>query len=217
VNDDPETARQIAELQLGQRPLLVLDVDDVLIEFITPFIRFLDAQGLDMALEAPRLYGKITRRQTGEVIDRALVASLLDGFFATQDRWQSPLERAVEAVSSLSAKADVVLLTAMPHRHRALRRTHLDRLGFPYPLVTTETAKGPAVHRLRGATPRPIAFVDDTPHHLVSAREAIDDAHLFHLMAVPSLRQFLAPLPERIEIVDDWHEAETRIAAALRI
>jgi hypothetical protein len=217
MSEDPETARQIAELPLGQRPLLVLDVDDVLLEFITPFMRFLDAQGLDMALEAPRLYGKITRRQTSEVVERALVASLLDGFFATQDRWQTPLADAVAAVSSLSADADVVLLTAMPHRHRALRRAHLDRLGFPYPLVTTETAKGPAVQQLRGATLRPVAFVDDTPHHLVSARAAIDDAHLFHLMAVPSLRQFLAPLPERIEIVDDWRDAETRIAAALRV
>jgi len=28
MSDDPETARQIAELALDERPLLVLDVDD---------------------------------------------------------------------------------------------------------------------------------------------------------------------------------------------
>ena len=141
----------------------------------------------------------------------------LTDFFASQDQWQSPLAGAVEAVSTLAADADVVLLTAMPHRHRAVRRAHLDQLGFPYPLLTTETAKGPAIRQLRGATQRPVAFVDDTPHHLVSAREAIEDAHLFHLMSVPSLRRLLAPLPDRIEIVDDWREAESRIATALRV
>ncbi len=215
MSEDPETARQIAELTLGRRPLLVLDVDDVLIEFITPFMRFLDTHKLAMSLEPLRLYGDITRQQTREVVDRATVSSLLDGFFASQDLWQSPLAGAVEAVSSLAADADVVLLTAMPHRHRALRRAHLDRLGFPYPLLTTETDKGPAIRQLRGATPRPVAFVDDTPRHLASARDAIEDAYLFHFMSVPALRALLAPLPDRIEIVDDWREAESRIATVL--
>ncbi|GLS38789.1 hypothetical protein GCM10010869_43860 [Mesorhizobium tianshanense] len=34
MSDDPETARQIEELAADDRPLLVLDVDDVVLEFI---------------------------------------------------------------------------------------------------------------------------------------------------------------------------------------
>jgi hypothetical protein len=217
MSDDPETVRQIAELAPGTRPLLVLDVDDVLMEFIAPFMRFLDAQGLHLSLETFRLHGNITRRETGEALDYEAVSTLIDDFFAAQDRWQSPLAGAVEAVAELSDQADIVLLTAMPHRHRAVRRIHLDSLGFPYPLLTTEAAKGPALRRLLGATPRPIAFVDDTPHNLVSARQTLADVHLFHLMGMPALRPLLSPLPERVEIVDEWHEAGPRIAAALGI
>ena len=36
MSDDPETARQIEELSADDRPLLVLDVDDVVLEFIRP-------------------------------------------------------------------------------------------------------------------------------------------------------------------------------------
>ena len=49
-------------------------------------------------------------------------------------------------------RVEIVLLTAMPHKHRATRRAHLDALGLTYPLLTTEMAKGPALARLRGTT-----------------------------------------------------------------
>lgn len=217
MSEDPETARQISELTLSTQPLLVLDIDDVLIEFVAPFMRFLDTQGLDLSLETMHLHGNVTRKKTREVLDREAVSGLVDAFFASQALWQSPLAGAVEAVSALSANVDVVLLTAMPHRHHAVRRVHLDRIGFPYPLLTTEAAKGPAIRQLRGEARRPIAFVDDTPHNLVSARESVEEAHLFHLMAMPSLRALLPPLPERIEIVDDWREAGSRIASVLDV
>jgi hypothetical protein len=34
------------------------------------------------------------------------------------------------------------MLTAMPHKHRVVRRAHLHALGLTYPLLTTEMAKG---------------------------------------------------------------------------
>jgi hypothetical protein len=217
MSEDPETARQIAELSLDTRPLLVLDVDDVLLEFVRPFTLYLDAQGLELSLKTFRLHGNISIRKTGEAIDREEVSALIDTFFAAQAAWQSPLDGAVEAIAGLARNAEIVMLTAMPHRHRATRRAHLDGLGFPYPLLTTETAKGPAIRELRGATPRPVAFVDDIPHNLVSVRAAVSEARLFHLMAMPSMRSLLPPLPENIEAVDDWREAAPKIAAALGI
>ena len=99
------------------------------------------------------------------------------------------------------------MLTAMPHKHRAIRRAHLDALGFPYPLLTTETAKGPAIRQLRGEHPRPVAFVDDIPHNLVSVRAAVADAHLFHLMAHAGMRDLLPPLARRHRIAADWRDA----------
>ena len=215
MSDDPETARQIAELAADDRPLLILDVDDVVLEFIRPFPNFLKARGFGLTLASFRLTGNIAEQATGRLVEQAEVTALLDDFFHTQADWQSITDGAAEALSALGDRAEIVMLTAMPHKHRAVRRAHLDALGLNYPLLTTEMAKGPAVAKLRGGKGRPIAFVDDQPPNLVSARHSVADAHLFHLMADNSLREFLPPIPDDIVVVQDWPEAAPKIAAAL--
>jgi hypothetical protein len=215
MSDDPETARQIAELAADDRPLLILDVDDVVLEFIRPFPNFLKARGFGLTLASFRLTGNIAEQATGRLVEQAEVTALLDDFFHTQADWQSITDGAAEALSALGDRAEIVMLTAMPHKHRAVRRAHLDALGLNYPLLTTEMAKGPAVAKLRGEKGRPIAFVDDQPPNLVSARHSVADAHLFHLMADNSLREFLPPIPDDIVVVQDWPEAAPKIAAAL--
>lgn len=217
MSDDPETARQIAELARDDRPLLVVDVDDVLMEFVRPFTRYLDSHGLELGLSTFRLHGNIADKTTKAAIEDGRTSELIDDFFRAQDQWQEAVADAADTMAALAGNAEIVMLTAMPHRHRAVRRRHLDRMGFPYPLLTTEMPKGPAIRRLRGDTGRPVAFVDDIPHNLVSVRAAVADAHLFHLMAMPSLRALLPPLPDDMIVVEDWSDAAPRIAAALGI
>jgi hypothetical protein len=215
MSDDPETARQIAELAADDRPLLILDVDDVVLEFIRPFPHFLKSRGFGLTLASFRLTGNIAETASGRLIEQPEVTALLGDFFDTQADWQSVTDGAEQALASLGDRAEIVLLTAMPHRHRAVRRAHLDTLGLPYPLLTTEMAKGPAVAKLRGSKGRPVAFVDDQPSNLVSARNSVADAHLFHLMADNSLRAFMPPVPDDIISVEDWRDAAPKIANAL--
>jgi len=217
MSDDPETARQIEELAADDRPLLVLDVDDVVLEFIRPFPRFLEARGLGLTLNSFRLTGNIAEKVTGRLVEQTEVTTLLDEFFDKQAEWQSVTDGAAEALARLGEHAEIVLLTAMFHRHRAVRRAHLDALGLTYPLLTTEMAKGPAVAKLRGTKGRPVAFVDDQPLNLISTRKSVVDAHLFHLMADNSLREFLPPLPDDITVVQDWQDAMPKIAEALGV
>ncbi|MEI9417221.1 MULTISPECIES: hypothetical protein [unclassified Mesorhizobium] len=215
MSDDPETARQIEELAADDRPLLVLDVDDVVLEFIRPFPHFLKARGYGLTLASFRLTGNIAETASGRLIEQPEVAALLGDFFDAQADWQSITDGAAKALTGLGDRAEIILLTAMPHRHRAVRRAHLDALGLSYPLLTTEMAKGPAVARLRGKTGRPVVFVDDQPANLASVRESVADANLFHLMADNSLRSFLPSVPDDVIVVQDWHQAAPKIAAAL--
>lgn len=217
MSDDPETARQIAELSLDGRPLLVLDVDDVLLEFVRPFPRYLETRGFELKLASFRLTGNIAERASGRIPEQAEVSALIDAFFQVQAEWQTMIEGAAEAIAELSGGAEIVLLTAMPHRHHAARRVHLDALGLSYPLLTTQMAKGPAIAALRGPAQRPVAFVDDQPLNLVSAQESVTDAHLFHLMADNSLRTLLPPPPDGVIVVDTWRDAAPRIAEVLGI
>lgn len=217
MSDDPETARQIAELAADDRPLLVLDVDDVVLEFIRPFPRYLASLGFELRFESFSLHGNVVERATGARLDDARVSELIHGFYAAQDDWQTVPDGAAEALAGFGDAIEIVLLTAMPHRHRATRRALLDRLGLAYPLLTTERAKGPAIRLLRGRHLRPVAFVDDMHHNLLSVREAVADAHLFHLMADNSVRRLMPPTPDGIMELGDWREAGPRIARALGI
>ncbi|HRP79645.1 MAG TPA: hypothetical protein PL183_11210 [Aquamicrobium sp.] len=213
---DPETLRQIELLSHDRRPLLVLDVDDVLLHFVAPLVRYFEHHGCTLRLETFRLFGNVFEIESGAALANERVAALLDGFFGAQTEWQTPVEGATRAVATIARTAEVVLLTAMPHRHRETRRVFLNRIGLPYPLLTTEMAKGPAIHRLRGETGRAVAFVDDMPHNLASARTAVADAHLFHLIADNSLRTLLPALPPDTAVAMDWQEAGAAIERALR-
>lgn len=215
MSDDPQTARQIAELAASNLPLLVLDVDDVILEFIRPFPRYLQSRGYELRFDSFALNGNVFDRATGERAPKEVVHQLVDDFFVVQDDWQEPAEDAAETIANIARAAEVVLLTAMPHRHWATRRRLLDRFELNYPLLTTERAKGPAIKALRGNHPRPVAFIDDMPYNLVSAREAVHDAHLFHLMADTSMRALMPPLPDGITMLDHWRDAEPEISRAL--
>jgi hypothetical protein len=215
MSDDPETVRQISELARQDRPLLVLDVDDVVLDFIGAFRNYLRFEGFELSLTTFRLHGNIRRLSDGITVSDPDVSALIDAFFACQAKWQRPMEGVAEALETIGNSASIVLLTSMPHRHRPVRRAHLDGLALPYPLLTTETPKGPAIAMLRGASGKPVAFVDDIPRNLVSVHEAVPDAHLFHLMASDHMRSLLPPLPAGITPVADWQEAMPKIIAAL--
>jgi len=217
MSDDPETLRQIEELSHDSRPLLVLDVDDVLLEFVRPLPRFLEKRGYRLTLESFRLFGNITHVESGRTIEPEEATGLIDDFFMEQADWQAMTEGAAEALAHFGDRAEVILLTMMPHRHRDARRLHLEALGMNYPLLTTEMAKGPAIKRLRGDSNRPVVFVDDQPRNLASARESVPDVHLIHLMADNSLRKMLPEPPDGAYVVEDWKEATPIIAAALGI
>ncbi len=214
---DPETLRQIEELSLDPRPLLVLDADDVLLHFINPCPRFLEANGHELRMGSFRLTGNVFEKASGRPLEQEQVRALLDAFFAAQAEWQTLHDGAAEALAELRRGAEIVMLTAMPHRFRDIRRAHLDALGLPYPLLTTEMAKGPAIARRRGDSSRPVAFVDDLPPNLVSAREFVPDAHLFHLMVDERLRTLLPPVPAGVTLVQSWTQALPLIAEALGI
>lgn len=84
-----ETLRQIEELASDDRPLLVLDVDDVVLEFIKPFPRFLERRGLRLTLKSFHLTGNIAEAASGRLVEQPEVTALLDEFFETQAEWQS--------------------------------------------------------------------------------------------------------------------------------
>ncbi len=212
MSDDPETRRQIAALAQGVRPLIVCDVDEVVLEFVRPFRDWLGTQDLLLKTDSFRLHGNIVGRNSGEAVENAKVSSLIEAFFACQHEWQEPVAGAIEHMALLSQSADIVLLTAMPHRHREKRMELMERTGIGYPLITTEMAKGPAVRALRGSDERPVVFIDDIAHNHISVAASVPEAALIHLMAFTDFLPVMPPLPNDVFQANGWPQAAARAA-----
>ncbi len=198
-------------IQLTGRPLIVCDIDEVALEFITPFRNFLLSQGHDLLARSFRLQGNVVFTETGEPIAEAGMKALLEAFFLTQDAWQTPAPRAVETLAALAADVDLVFLTAMPPRHTALRRKLLDQHGLTYPLLATEAPKGPVIRQLISDVTVPTVFIDDIARNLQSVREHVPECLLINLMANEDFR-LMSPFPgDGILIAESWAEAEVII------
>ncbi|MDX3929048.1 MAG: hypothetical protein QHC90_25010 [Shinella sp.] len=196
---------------LGDRPLIVCDIDEVALEFLTPFRNFLLSRGHDLLPRSFRLHGNIVTLPDGGVTADDLVAILLEDFFATQEDWQGAAELAVDTLTALGREADVVFLTAMPPRHEAARRRLLDRLGLPFPMVATEDAKGPVVRALHRQRPLPAVFIDDISRNLQSVRDHAPETLLVHLMANAQFRAMMPDPGDGILKATGWADAAEHI------
>lgn len=203
----PDTRAQIAATPFGGRPLVICDVDEVVLSFIAPLERHLDLLGYDLLARSYSLAGNIIHRQSNTPLAGRDVHALLHSFFAEATATQTPVPGAADALAALSLEADVVLLTNMPAPYRADRIAALARFGIDHPVITNEGPKGAAARELAERSAGPVVFLDDSPANITSVRDAVDGVRLIHFVADP---RFLA-LAEPIDGVDlrtgDWREA----------
>ena len=201
------------DLDLRERPLIVCDIDEVVLEFVTPFEAFLTHNGHELRATSFRLHGNVFNRADGTETPGDQVSQMLEAFFEAQDEWQTPVSEAADSLARLSEQADIVFLTAMPPRHRDVRRSLLSRHGFDYPMIATESPKGPAVLALHGTRAQPVVFIDDIFVNLQSVRTHVPETLLVNLMANDTFRA-LAPHPgDGVDIATDWRHAEALIKA----
>ena len=209
----------IEALSRSDRPLVVCDIDEVVLEFVAPLMAFLESHGHEYRPVSFKLTGNIYFKETGEAVEKHIVSDFLDRFFGEHDTWQTPVSGALETLAGMQSAhdADVVFLTAMPPRHHARRRALLDAHGFPHPMIATEDAKGEAVAALTRHHPkRPVAFIDDLPPNHISVLGAVPDALGLHLMAYKPLRPHLPAMPQGVTSVEDWPGVAAEFAKFLQ-
>ncbi|MBP1860912.1 hypothetical protein J2Z75_004433 [Rhizobium herbae] len=198
-------------IHLSDRPLIVCDIDEVVLEFVTPFRDFLRSSGCDLLPRSFRLHGNVVRLDSGEPVADQMTTDFLEEFFTLQDAWQTPADRVVDTLASLSVDADIIFLTAMPPRHTGVRRALLDRHGLHYPLLASEEPKGPIIKRLHDARTVPLVFIDDILRNLQSVRTHAPECLLVNLMANAQFRA-MAPDPgDGILKADSWTDAAALI------
>jgi hypothetical protein len=179
---DP-TRLQLGALKIDQqRPLLICDVDDVVVDFITCFGTFLHEQEMLLRPTPKSFHGEIVTFDRETYIGEQAAMSLVDEFFATRTHSMTPVAGSVASILEIAKVAEVVFLTNLPHSAGDQRRQNLAGLGLPFPCVTNSGPKGPAIVQLAQMSKGPVVFVDDSPFFISSAFEHAPDVHLVHFL-----------------------------------
>jgi len=196
------------------RPLLIVDADEVLLQFAEGFDLFLQARGLYLDLVSYRLHGNVKRREDQTPILDIEVTGLLDEFRTDLDSLQA-VEHAVDVIGALQAKLDAVVLSNVSQAQALPRLRNFATLGFDMPLVINGGPKGPAVKTLARRGGKPTFFVDDIPQHLASVAESAPEVIRIHLIGDARLKPLLPLSPHAHLRADSWREADAFIREKL--
>ncbi len=211
------TCAALDGLPLSGRPLMVVDVDEVVLRFVSHLERFMRPRGLALAPRSFALSGNITRAGSSQAVAGDEVKALIDAFFDEEVERQEPVTGALEGLARLAALGDVVLLTNVPARAAEARARHLARLGVGAPVVANDGAKGPALAHLAGlqarAAGRGLYFLDDGPNHIASARDHVAGIRLVHFIDDERYFRMAPEVPGTWLKSRDWGEVVARIAA----
>lgn len=213
---DEATRSQIASLRLDPgRPLLLCDVDEVVVHFLRGLEGWLDRNGLWLDPASFALNGNIRRKSDNEPLPGDEIGPALMAFFEAETANLDVIDGAVEALDSLSAEADIIMLTNLPARFRDARTANLRRHGIEFPVVTNSGPKGPAIAALVGAHAAPVVFIDDNNGYLKSAADHVPHTHLVHFMQD---ERFGRHVPREDHIhhrTDNWRDAHRHIGSVI--
>lgn len=198
-----------------RRPLLIVDVDEVLGLFMQGFGRFLEDRGLEFRIDRFALFQNIYRPGETEHLDVAEGKQHYEDFFRYGCGDIEPAPGATEALAKLSRTAGVVILSNAPGQARLARSRWLGRHGLDYPLILNSGVKGPLAagiaRQINGAT----AFIDDLIPNLDSVAESAPQVARYQMVADHRLRPLAPTSPDRHQRIDDWRELAEAIEEML--
>ncbi len=203
---------QIDALTLsGNRPLVICDVDEVVVHFLAALEDHLHENDLWLDAVSFALNGNIRRRHDNEPIPVEELHDLLRNFFHTETINFKAIEGAVDTLNNISDRADLIFLTNLPGHYAADRRKNLDAHGLTAPVLVNSGHKGPAVKRLAEKVNVPCFFIDDAPDHITSVIEYIPQVETVHFVHDPRFEKILDTIEGTGLRTGHWHEMSTHL------
>ena len=206
-----EISNQIETLELDpDRPLVISDADEVLLQFMRQFEVYLDRNEMWIDLSSFKLQGNIKYKGSDEAVDMTN-RNIIDDFFAAETLNFSPVDGAAEALTALSKEAQVIILTNLPIAQKNERQINLSEHGMDYPVIVGSGLKGPAVKSLGDKINAPLFFLDDIPHNINSVAEYVPMSGRIHMIADPRLSKLIGAAEGASARNDQWQEAQNWI------
>lgn len=206
----------VGDLRLDRnRPLVICDADEVLVQFLAGLERFMLRHGRKLVLKSFAIHGNVVDTVTGETVTHDEVTQLLKDFFKQDTNALDPVPGAAEALQALRATAQIVVLSNLPETQRETRRIHLASHGMDYPVIAGSGPKGPIVRQIVQGFDAPIVFIDDLPPHLTSVAQETPHVHRLHFVADHRLARLIGPAADAHRRIDDWPNARVWIESVI--
>jgi hypothetical protein len=177
------TKLQIDKIEIRRsQPLLICDVDEVILHFVNDFEAFLKDRDLLLVVTGFHLSGSISPIGGGALLAPDACTELVARFFEERTAHMTPIAGAVRAIQQLSQHCDVIFLTNLPGEAGDARKANLMSHGLNFPVITNTGPKGPAIRALAAQTENRVAFVDDSPGFLQSSHEYAPHVTTVHFL-----------------------------------
>ncbi|TDI59220.1 MAG: hypothetical protein E2O92_08100 [Alphaproteobacteria bacterium] len=217
MNLHEDVAPQLDDLHLVvDRPLIISDADEVLVQFAAGLDSFLRDQGLYYDISSFAITGNVRRQDDNEAISGDDVQALLKAFFRERTEHLPAVPGAAEALKSLSKDAQIIVVSNVPVDQRDARIRGLKKIGIDVPVIANIGLKGVVVREIASQIDAPVYFLDDIPHNIASVAEHAADVHRIHFVADPRLARLIDPAQDCHTRIDDWPSAETYIRDHMR-
>lgn len=198
------------------KPLLICDVDEVVLHFVAPFEDFLKSRNAQLKKKSFKLSGNIVDLPSGNAYTMRESGELIQEFHDISVDQQAVVEGAVQGLEQLSAVYQIVFLTNVAATLTERRRTHLASIGAPYPVLQNDGSKAEMVQLLIKDLAAPIVFIDDLPphHHAIKAVEP--RVNCIHFMADATFRAIVSFDNEIGIKTENWPEIVDHCQAIAR-
>jgi len=210
-----QTHIEIGSLKLEPRPLIICDVDEVVLQFVAAFERHIVRHGFRLDARSFALFGNIRRNADDSEADDAEVGDLLRSFFAAETGRMDLVPGALNALRALGELAQIVLLTNIHATYFQARLDNLRAHGLTYPVLANEGPKGPAVASLSAPVAAPVFFLDDSPSNIRSVASEAPHAHIIHFMADDRYLRLAEPMQGVRLRTGQWDEVQGFIEATI--
>lgn len=186
------------------KPLIICDVDEVVLHFVKPFEDYLRERKAILKKDSFKLSGNILNQMTGKAISKEETSRFVQDFHVEAVDKQPLIEGAKDVLSQLSQSCQILFLTNVNDALQPRREAHLHHLGLPYPVVANEGSKADYVSMLHDHVQAGTFFIDDLPPHHHAVKSASPSTMCIHFMADESLRR-LVSIEEHIAIkTESW-------------
>ncbi len=209
-----EVLEQLDRLVLdAARPLLAVDVDEVVVGLAGHLAEYATEQGFALRLTGYKLDGALWRYDGTEASAEEF-QTLFRGFFETQTKHQRVYPGAADALSALSSQVQVVILTNVPFYAQEDRIENLRGHGIEFPVIANAGPKGPALHWLNERAAR-TAFIDDSPAQLASSAKDAPEVARIHFVGDDALRGYLTDVEAAQHRAESWAELYETVQSIL--